>query len=323
MNETGAKVADAIQGSWVYQLLPEQYWPYAQMARWERPIGWRLLMWPCWWSLMLALTVQLQAGGPQTDYGLLVPFGQILFFLLLFTVGAIVMRGAGCTFNDLVDQNIDAKISRTRSRPLPSGRISRRQAWVFLIAQSLCGLLILVQFNPFTIMLGCLSLALVLIYPFMKRITWWPQLFLGLAFSWGALMGWAAIWANLDWPPIVLYIGCIFWVIGYDTIYALQDIEDDALIGVKSTARLFGPKAKMAVALLYLAAIILFGLSLWLANLPWPGWAGLGFAASHMVWQLRTLQIDDPELCLKLFKSNSHFGWIFFAGLTLSAILAG
>ncbi|MGI9399615.1 MAG: 4-hydroxybenzoate octaprenyltransferase [Rhizobiaceae bacterium] len=323
MNDIGVKVADAIRGSWVYQLLPERYWPYAQMARWERPIGWRLLMWPCWWSLMMAVSVFLQDGGSSEQFYMVIPFGLIIFYLVLFTLGAILMRGAGCTYNDLVDQNIDAKISRTQSRPLPSGRITRRQAWVFLIAQSLCGFLILIQFNTFTIMLGCLSLILVMIYPFMKRITWWPQLFLGLAFSWGALMGWAAIFADISLSPILLYLGSILWVIGYDTIYALQDIEDDALIGVKSTARLFGENAKPAVALLYSGAIILFGMSIWVAGLAWPAWLGLGLGVVHMIWQLRTLEIDNPSRCLTLFKSNSHFGWIIFAGLTVTALIAG
>lgn len=323
MSETGIKVADAIRGSWVYHVLPERLWSYAQMARWERPIGWRLLMWPCWWSMMLAVSVYLQDGGLVADYHLLFPCGLIVAYLALFTLGAITMRGAGCTYNDLVDQNIDAKISRTQSRPLPSGRISRRQAWVFLIIQSLIGLLILVQFNPFTIALGCLSLVLVMIYPFMKRITWWPQLFLGLAFSWGALMGWAAIFSNIAIPSILLYLGSILWVIGYDTIYALQDIEDDALIGVKSTARLFGQRARMAVGALYSGALVLFGLSIWYAGLAWPAWTGLGMGAAHMIWQLRSLQIENPARCLKLFKSNSHFGWLIFAGLVLSALLAG
>lgn len=323
MSDTGIKVADAVRGSWVYQVLPERFWPYAQMARWERPIGWRLLMWPCWWSLMLAVAVRLHDGGLPADYDLVFPYGLIVAYLALFTFGAIVMRGAGCTYNDLVDQNIDAKISRTQSRPLPSGRITRRQAWLFLIIQSLCGLLILVQFNAFTIMMGCLSLVLVMIYPFMKRITWWPQLFLGLAFSWGALMGWAAIFANIGLPPVLLYLGSILWVIGYDTIYALQDIEDDALIGVKSTARLFGEKARMAVGMLYSGAMVLFGLSFLTAGLAWPAWAGLGLGVAHMIWQLRSLQIEDPARCLKLFKSNSHFGWIMFAGLAFSAVIAG
>lgn len=321
MGQSGIKVADAIAQSWVHRILPTRLWPYAQLARWERPIGWRLLMWPCWWSLMLAVAAWPGDLDATAGFDLFFPYGRIAFYLLLFTIGAILMRGAGCTYNDLVDQDIDEKISRTRSRPLPSGRISRFQAWVFLCVQSLCGLAVLLQFNRFTIAAGCASLIFVMIYPFMKRITWWPQLFLGFAFSWGALMGWAAIYATIGVPAALLYLGSILWVIGYDTIYALQDIEDDALIGVKSTARLFGKNAGSAVAVLYTGALCLFGLSLWSAQMPWPAWVGLVLGAGHMAWQRLSLDADDPAQCLRLFKSNSHFGWILFAGLLASAAL--
>ena len=311
---TDNKVADAVKASWVYRLLPESAWPYAQLARWERPIGWQLLRWPCWWSLLLAV----HASGVDARNALL----AILAYLALFVAGAFLMRGAGCTYNDLVDQDIDDKVARTRSRPLPSGRVTRTQALLFMMAQALVGLVILLQFNRLAILLGCLSLVTVIVYPFMKRITWWPQLFLGLAFSWGALMGWPAWTGEIDAAPIILYLGSICWVIGYDTIYAHQDIEDDALVGVKSTARLFGENTKQALILLYGAAWVAFALAWHLADAHLFAWLGLALGGAHMAWQIVTLDIRDPAHCLKLFKSNNHFGWILFAGLAVS-VFAG
>ena len=314
MNETGTPyVADAVRTSWVHRLLPVGMWPYAQLARWERPIGWWLLMWPCWWSIGMA-----QASP------LVPPVGWLEFagWLGLFMAGAIAMRGAGCTYNDLVDQEIDEKVARTRSRPLPSGRATRRGAVLFLGVQALAGLLILLQFNWTCIGLGVLSLTTVAIYPYMKRITWWPQLFLGLAFSWGALMGWPAISGALAWPPVMLYLGSILWVIGYDTIYAHQDLEDDALVGVKSTARLFAERSRMAIAALFAGSLVLFAASWLAAGLAWPGWLGLIGGACHLAWQLVKLDTGDPAMCLALFKSNSHFGWIMFAGLMGAALVS-
>lgn len=308
------KVADAVQTHWVHRWLPQSLWPYAQLARWERPIGWWLLLWPCWWSLMLAAN----QGTRVAHVGAFVL--PVAGFLVLFLAGAILMRGAGCTYNDLVDQNIDDKVARTRSRPLPSGRVSRRQAVLFLGLQLALGLLVLLQFNRPTVLLGVLSLVTVVVYPFMKRITWWPQLFLGLAFSWGALMGWPALLGTFGWPPLILYAGCIFWVIGYDTIYAHQDIEDDALVGVKSTARLFGDRTRPALVFFYAMAWLLFATAWHLAGISWIGWLGLAAGAVQMAWQVATLDTRDPAHCLKLFKSNSHFGWILFVGLTIAAL---
>lgn len=319
-------VADAIRGSWVHRFLPQWLWPYAQLARWERPIGWWLLMWPCWWSLMLAVNWRaasapspLQAGLAGQAWEMVAAYGP---WLALFTLGAIATRGAGCTYNDLVDQDIDDKVARTRSRPLPSGRVTRMQAVIFLALQLLLGLVVLLQFNRFTIALGVLSLVTVAIYPFMKRVTWWPQLFLGLAFSWGALMGWPALTSSLDWAPLFLYAGAIAWVIGYDTIYALQDIEDDALAGVKSTARLFAANARPAIAALYALALVLFVAAFHLAQVGWPAWLGLALGAAQMGWQIARLDLANPARCLRLFQSNKHFGWIVFAGLFVSALLA-
>ena len=308
------KVADAVRTSWVYRLLPERFWPFAQLARWERPIGWWLLMWPCWWSLAMALAAN---HGAQD-----IPWPKTLLFLALFMLGAFAMRGAGCTYNDLVDEDIDAQVARTRSRPLPSGRVTKKKATAFLALQLLAGLAILLQFNWTTIITGVISVVTIVVYPFMKRITWWPQLFLGFAFSWGALVGWTAVMDAMNWPAIILYAGCICWVIAYDTIYAHQDIEDDALVGVKSTARLFGENTKTALIALYGAAWLLFALAWFLVGVSWPAWAGLALGAAQMAWQITTLDIRDPAQCLKLFKSNSHFGWILFGGLVVAALVA-
>ncbi|BCH26199.1 4-hydroxybenzoate octaprenyltransferase [Mesorhizobium sp. L-8-10] len=303
------RVADAPSGHWVYRTLPRRLWPYAQLARWDRPIGWWLLLWPCWWSAALAAVAYASPGEPL---GTLLPSP---WHIALFLIGAIAMRGAGCTYNDLVDQDIDMKVERTRSRPLPSGQVTRRQAWLFLVLQALVGLAVLLQFNDFAILLGICSLAVVAAYPFMKRITNWPQFVLGLAFSWGALMGWAAAFADLDPPAVLLYCGSILWVIGYDTIYAHQDKEDDAIVGVRSTARLFGEYTKYWLAGLYGGALMLFALAYAAAEAPMPALAGLLAAGAHMARQIKVLDIDDPDQCLKLFKSNSTVGWLVFLGL--------
>lgn len=303
------RVADAPSGHWVYRALPQALWPYAQLARWDRPIGWQLLLWPCWWSAAMAASAHAQPGAPLSS---VLP---LLWHLFLFLAGAIAMRGAGCTYNDLVDEDFDGKVERTRSRPLPSGQISRRQAWAFLVLQALVGLAVLVQFNWFAVALGIASLAIVAVYPFAKRITDWPQFVLGLAFSWGALMGWAAHFGALELAPVLLYFGSILWVIGYDTIYAHQDKEDDALVGVRSTARLFGAGTKQALVLLYGGALLFFLVAFANAAVPMPALAGLLAAGAHMWRQIRVLDIDDPDQCLRLFKSNNIVGWLIFLGL--------
>ncbi|WP_265515831.1 4-hydroxybenzoate octaprenyltransferase [Nitratireductor luteus] len=303
------RVADAPSGHWVYRLLPRSAWPYAQLARWDRPIGWQLLLWPCLWSLAMAASAGAKPGAPLWS---VMPSP---LYVLLFVIGAIAMRGAGCTYNDLVDQRIDEAVERTRSRPLPSGQVSRRQAWVFLCAQALAGLIVLVQFNGFAILLGLASLAVVAIYPFAKRFTDWPQLFLGLAFSWGALMGWAVTFGNLTLAPLLLYFGSILWVIGYDTIYAHQDKEDDAIVGVRSTARLFAENTSYWLIALYAGALLFFAVAFGLAAVPMPALAGLVAAGAHMARQIRTLDIDDPDQCLALFKSNTVVGALIFLGL--------
>lgn len=310
------RVADAPSGHWVYKLLPRAAWPYAQLARWDRPIGWKLLLWPCWWSLALAAAANAKSGAS------LVSVLPSLWLLALFLIGAIAMRGAGCTYNDIVDKNIDGAVERTRSRPLPAGQVSRKQAWIFLCAQALTGLLVLLQFNLFAILLGIASLLTVAIYPFAKRFTNWPQFFLGLAFSWGALQGWAAHFGSLSLAPVLLYAGSILWVIGYDTIYAHQDKEDDAIVGVRSTALHFGGKTKQWLAALYAGALILFAGAFAAAEVPFPALAGLVAAGVHMLRQIYVLDIDDGNQCLALFKSNSIVGWLIFIGLVAGSAWA-
>ena len=303
------RVADAPSGHWVYKILPRRLWPYAQLARWDRPIGWQLLLWPCWWSAALAASAYARPGDPLLT---LLPLPSTL---ILFLIGAIAMRGAGCTYNDIVDTGIDSQVERTRSRPLPSGQVTRRQAWAFLFLQALAGLAVLFQFSEFAVPLGISSLAIVALYPFAKRFTNWPQLILGLAYSWGALMGWANEFGDVDGPSVMLYIGSIMWVIGYDTIYAHQDKEDDAIVGVRSTARLFGDNTKSWLVGLYGGALICFAVAFAAAQAPVVALAGLIAAGAHMARQIIVLDIDNPDQCLKLFKSNNQVGWLVFAGL--------
>ncbi|HEY0032675.1 MAG TPA: 4-hydroxybenzoate octaprenyltransferase, partial [Devosia sp.] len=296
-----SSVADAQAGNWVDRSAPDWLKPYARLARWDRPIGVWLLFWPCVWGLGLAAIAAPERGF---DW-----WAATLMF-----VGAALMRGAGCTFNDIVDRDIDEKVARTRLRPIPSGQVTAKNALAFLVVQSLLGAVILFQFNRFTVWAGIASLVLVAIYPFMKRITWWPQAFLGLAFAYGALMGWSSQTNGLSLPALLLYLGTIFWVIGYDTIYALQDIEDDAMIGVKSTARLFGPRTKPIVAGFYAAAYVL-----WLIAATMVG-AGIVFAlislvvAGLLAWQVWTLDGSQPGNPLLRFRSNHYAG----LGLALS-----
>jgi 4-hydroxybenzoate polyprenyltransferase len=240
---------------------------------------------------------------------------------LLFLVGAIAMRGAGCTYNDLVDRDLDANVERTRMRPLPSAAVTPAQALAFLAAQGLVGAVVLLQFNPFTVLLGLASLLVVAIYPFMKRLTDWPQFVLGLAFSWGALVGWSAAFGELSAAPVLLYAGCVLWTIGYDTIYALQDKEDDALIGVRSTARLFGRRSRLGIAVFYVAAFVLIGLAFALADAGVFAFAGLGAGLLHAMSLVVTLDPGNTGNCLARFRANSTTGWIVFAGLLLDAVL--
>jgi len=302
-----ARVADAT-GNWVDTLAPPWSRPYLRLARLDRPIGSWLLLMPCWWSAALAAALAHDIG-------------RLPLVIALFFVGAFAMRGAGCTWNDITDRDLDAKVERTRSRPIPAGQVGVRQALIFLAAQALIGLAVLLQFNRFAVATGIASLAIVAVYPFMKRITWWPQAVLGLAFSWGALMGFAVILGRIGAPALFLYAGSIAWVIGYDTIYAHQDTEDDALIGVKSTARLFGARTHRALMVFYSLAVVLIGAAVALSGAGVSAWLGLVAFAAHLCWQIARLKIDDPALCLRIFKSNRDAGLLLFAGLLADALM--
>jgi 4-hydroxybenzoate polyprenyltransferase len=307
MSGAAARVADAT-GNWVDTHAPLWSRPYLRLARYDRPIGSWLLLMPCWWSAALAAAI----GGD---------IGQLPGVIVLFFLGAFFMRGAGCTWNDITDRDLDAMVERTRSRPIPAGQVSVPQAAAFLVVQALIGLAVLLQFNRFAVATGIASLVIVAVYPFMKRITWWPQIVLGLAFSWGALMGFAVMLGRIDATALLLYAGSIAWVIGYDTIYAHQDAEDDALIGIKSTALLFGARTRPALMAFYATAVVLIGGALWLAAARWPAWTGLVAFAAHLVWQIVRLDTSDPGLCLRVFKSNRDAGLLLFAGLLADAVM--
>ncbi|MBY0380849.1 MAG: 4-hydroxybenzoate octaprenyltransferase [Xanthobacteraceae bacterium] len=306
MTDLSAPVADST-ANWVDTHAPVWARPYLRLARMDRPIGSWLLLLPCLWSAALAANM-------ASDNAALAPT------IALFVIGAFVMRGAGCTWNDITDRDLDAMVERTRSRPIPAGQVSVKQALAFLVLQLVTGLIVLLQFNRFAILTGIASLIVVAIYPFMKRVTYWPQSVLGLAFSWGALMGFAVILRQINAPALLLYAGTISWVIGYDTIYAHQDADDDALIGVKSTALLFGKRTQAMLSLFYTVAAALVGLALWRAGAGIWSYVGLGAFAAHLAQQIVRLKIDDPTLCLRLFRSNRDAGLLLFAGLLIDTL---
>jgi 4-hydroxybenzoate polyprenyltransferase len=307
------RVADATRLNWVDRFAPLPLRPYLRLARADRPAGTWLLLLPCWMSLALAMAAQ----GPRWDD---------VWLALAFVVGSFLMRGAGCTWNDITDRDLDGHVTRTRSRPIPSGAVSIRQAVAFMLAQMGAAFFVLLTFNPFAIWLGIAALVPVVVYPFMKRHTWWPQVFLGIAFNWGALMGWAAHTGNLGAAPVLLYLGGIAWTLHYDTIYAHQDRDDDALIGVKSTARLFGARTKgwlvlfvgAAVALTAAAAILALGDS---AAALAVALLGVALFGADLARQVHRLDIHDPEACLVLFRANRDSGLILVAAFALAALV--
>ena len=300
---TGA--SDIPIGNWVDRLAPARVRPYLRLARLDRPIGTWLLLLPGWWSIALA-----SSAWPD------------LWLLVLFAIGAVVMRGAGCTLNDIADRDFDARVARTAGRPIPSGQVTVPQAAAFMAILLLIGLAVLLQFNAFAVAVGAASLILVAVYPFMKRITYWPQAWLGLTFNWGALLGWAAVRGDLALPAVVLYAAGLFWTLGYDTIYAHQDKQDDALIGVKSTALKLGAATKPWLAGFYGLTVALFAVCGIVAGLGWPFYAALALAAFHFGWQVRSVALDDDKDCLATFKSNRDVGLILFAGIVAGRLIA-
>lgn len=301
MSDPAHDASDIRADTWIDRLLPPRLRPFGRLARLDRPIGTWLLMLPCWWGVALA-------AERWPDWRLLV----------LFAIGAVAMRGAGCTINDLADRKYDVKVARTATRPIASGAVSVRQAFVFLGLQLLIGLAVLVQFNPFAIQIAIASLLLVALYPFAKRVTYWPQLVLGLTFNWGVLVGWAAVTGGLDIIPAIVYAACVFWTLGYDTIYAHQDKTDDIAVGIKSSALKLGDKTRPALGVFYGMTIFLLFLAGRETGMGIGYSVGLAVGAIHLIRQIRNLDIDDPANCLKHFKSNRNFGLIIFA-----AIVAG
>ena len=305
---TEQRVPDALSHHWSERILPARWRPYARLMRLERPIGWQLLLLPGLWAVALA---QVMNGGGWPDW-------RIMALLLL---GSIVMRGAGCVYNDIVDRDIDAKVERTRARPLPSGQVSVKQAWAFLLALLLIGLAVLLLLPRAAQLVAIASLGLVAIYPFMKRITYWPQLFLGLAFNWAALVGWVAVRGALEAPALLLYAGGVFWTLAYDTIYAHQDRADDLMAGVKSTALKLGARTKPWLAAFFALALALIGLAGWLAG-AFPLFVfALTFGALHAGWQVMTLDIDDARNCLARFRANRDFGLIILVGALAASLM--
>jgi len=310
------QVADAASRNWVDRWAPVWARPYLRLSRADRPIGTWLLLLPAWWGVLLAAFADPNGAKPLD-----------LWIIVAMAMGAFLMRGAGCTWNDISDRHYDAQVARTKSRPLPSGQVNLRQATLWMLLQTLISLSILLTFAPFAIFLGFLALGPVVIYPFAKRFTWWPQVFLGIAFNWGALLAWAAHYGSLSWPPIVLYLAGISWTLFYDTIYAHQDTEDDALIGVKSTARLFGDTSPKWLNFFLLTTVFLLGLSILLAAkdasvaatalalvAPWAmGW--------HMLATMKRLDINNPASCLTAFRANRNTGLIVALFLAISVLI--
>jgi 4-hydroxybenzoate polyprenyltransferase len=302
-----AKPADAVAAALVDRA-PPKVQPYLRLMRLDRPIGTWLLYWPCVFGLILGAAADSRPFGTLHD----------IFLVILLAIGTIVMRGAGCTYNDIVDRDFDASVARTRGRPIPSGAVSVRQAWLFAIGLCFIGLIVLLLLNRLAIILGVASLLLVAGYPFMKRITWWPQAWLGLTFNWGAVLGFAAQTGDVDIADLYLYAGLFFWTLGYDTIYAHQDKDDDALIGVKSTARLLGSRTREWILGFYAVAFTLILAAGFTEHTGWVFWILLLAAGAHMMWQVKSLDIDDSAKCLKLFRANRETGALIAAAMVIS-----
>ncbi|MEO1720559.1 MAG: 4-hydroxybenzoate octaprenyltransferase [Pseudomonadota bacterium] len=301
------RIADAAADNWVDAYAPDRIKPYLKLARADRPIGTWLLLFPCWWSLALG---HIDNGQGWIN----------LWYLALFAVGAFVMRGAGCTWNDIVDRDYDARVQRTALRPIPAGLVTARQALFFAVGLSLIGFVVLIQFNWTTIAIGIASLALVAAYPFAKRYTFWPQIVLGATFNWGALVGYAAVTGTLDWAPVLLYVGAIAWTVGYDTIYAHQDTDDDAMLGLKSSALRLGDMTRPALVGFYGLTLVLWTAAVMAVDASSAAYFAIALIGAHFAWQIATLDIADSANCLVRFKSNRFVGWLLFAGLVIEIL---
>ena len=301
--------SDIVREAWMLRVLPATARPYARLARLDRPIGTWLLLLPCWQGMALALA----ADAAEFEW-------RHLWCAVLFAIGALAMRGAGCIQNDIADRNVDGRVTRTSDRPIPSGEVSLRQALTFMASLMLIGGLVLLQFNWATIIVGLASIPVAAVYPYMKRITWWPQLFLGFAFNWGALVGWTALAGELQLPAVLLYLSGVFWTLGYDTIYAHQDKEDDSIVGVKSTARLFQDNSRRWIISFYAVQVgwlILMGL---FSGLHWVFIIGIGAVAWLLMRQAGYTDLNDPKACLAAFRSNRDIGFLVIASLILAVL---
>jgi 4-hydroxybenzoate polyprenyltransferase len=295
-----AAASDIRSGTRIERIAPPALLPYLRLGRLDRPIGTWLLLFPCWWGTALA-------AGPGV--------GEHALLFVLFGFGSVVMRAAGCTINDIIDRDLDGAVARTRTRPIPSGAVGLKGAFAFLGLLLVLGLAIVLALPPFARWVAIASLPLVVTYPFMKRITWWPQLFLGITFNWGALVGYAAVAGSLGAPALLLYLAGIFWTLGYDTIYAHQDRNDDALIGIKSSARRLGSNTRPFLFAVYGIAALLFAASAYAAGLGMLFWLGLAATLAHLGWQAAVVDIDDPADCGAKFRANRFVGWLFLCGL--------
>lgn len=296
--------SDIRSGDWIDTRLPAVARPYARLMRLDRPIGTWLLLLPCLWSLALA-----SDGLPN------------LWFAFLFVLGSIIMRGAGCVINDLCDRDLDGRVERTKTRPLVGGQVSIRQAILFTLFLFFLGFLILIQFNSFTFWLGVASIPIVCLYPLAKRVTWWPQFVLGLAFNWGALMGWGAMHGSLGWPAILLYVGGVFWTLGYDTIYAHQDKEDDRIVGIRSLALYLGDQSRTGIAFFYAVFLLLTFFAAVSAGVGLVFYYIFAAALAHMLWQLVSWRMDDPANCLMRFRSNRDLGLIVLLAIVCGRVM--
>ncbi|MBC8158240.1 MAG: 4-hydroxybenzoate octaprenyltransferase [Alphaproteobacteria bacterium] len=305
MNEPAQNASDIALGNWIDRYVPEAARAYFRLARLDRPIGTWLLLLPCWWGAALAAS-----GWPDP------------YLIVLFAIGSIVMRAAGCTINDMADREFDARVARTADRPIASGKVSMTAAAVFLAGLLAVGLYVLLQFNFFAVWVGIAALPFVAAYPFMKRFTYWPQAWLGLTFNWGALLGWASVTGDLGAPAALLYVAGFFWTLGYDTIYAHQDKEDDLIVGVKSSALFLGGATRPWLFGFYAVTTLLLAAAGWAAGSAWPYYVGVALGAGHLAWQATGVDIDNARDCLRKFKSNRDFGLIVFAGIVAAGVIA-
>ncbi|WP_370461532.1 4-hydroxybenzoate octaprenyltransferase [Reyranella sp. CPCC 100927] len=294
---------------WTLRVLPAWMRPYGRLARWDRPIGIWLLLFPCWWALAFSAPLSREQG-----------IGALAWLMLLFAIGTVTMRGAGCTWNDFLDRDVDAGVERTRNRPLPAGEVTVTRALIWAVVQAAIGAVILFSFSPFAIGVGLASLLLVAIYPLMKRVTSWPQVILGLAFNWGALLGWAVTQDRITWGAVALYLGGVAWTLVYDTIYAMQDQRDDAIVGVKSTARRFQAHPRTWLTFFAVLTIIGFALAGWFTGIGMAYYLGLAAVVAHLAWQVVTLKPHDPADCLHKFRANRFIGWLLLAGILVARL---